>query len=132
MEDQKNRDNLDDIKILLKNSEIENQKIEEKKKNSVVYLSQIKKGVLVFSVVHLLFEICMSVVTNNSLNFWPSIFVNYFIAVWYAKEKLSKNKLTNDINFFNYGIKISFIIFLIRLVLGFALSFYINNKLNNI
>lgn len=124
--------NLDEVRRLLKKSEIENKREEERKNNIPDFLRQIKKGVLTFAILHLLFEICMSLVSNNFTSLWQSVFVNYFVSTWYAKEKLTKNKLSVNTHYFNYGVKVSFIVFLIRLVLGVIFSILINYRLNNL
>jgi len=131
MSEDDNQVNLDEVKRLLKESEIENKLEEERKKNIPDFLSQIKKGVLSFAILHLLFEICMSLVSKNFTSLWQSVFVNYFVSTSYAKERLTKNKLSSNTHYFNYGIKVSFVVFLIRLILGVVFSILITYRLNN-
>jgi hypothetical protein len=131
-EDKKKQRKLEEVKLLLIESEKENQKEEERKQNIPIILKKIKTGIIVFAVLHLLFEICISLISKNFSSLYPSVVVNYFISVWYATNKLNKNKLSEDTNYFNYGIKVSFVVFIIRIILGVMLSALIYFRLRNI
>ncbi len=118
---------LEEVKRLLKESEIEYKLEEERKKNIPIFLRQIKKGILVFSILQLLFEIALSLVIIDFTYIWPIVFINYSISTWFSKQKLYKNKLPETTNYFNYGIKISLIVFSIRIILGLIFSILLTN-----
>jgi hypothetical protein len=77
-------------------------------------------GVIIFCVIHFLFEILMG---NNKSAALP-IMVNFWFSAWYIKEQIAKGKEMK--NLLVMGLSVSGVVFLIRLALGTA--FYLLMK----
>ena len=86
------------------------------------YNSEIKKsryGVLIFCLIHFIFEIF----SGNSKGAGPLIIINFYISMWYIKHKLQKK--TNYNNLLLFGLFVASIVFLIRLLLGIIVFYFI-------
>lgn len=78
-----------------------------------------RNGVLIFLIIHLLFEI----LTDNSKTAVPLVLANFFISMWYIKYILKKNH--SYTKFMLLGLSVAAIVFLIRLLLGLAVYYFI-------
>lgn len=76
-----------------------------------------RKGVIIFCVIHILFEL----LTGNAA-FTLSVFANYIISTEYIKNQIFKEKLKES--FLLAGLTISAIVFLIRVLIGFLVVYY--------
>jgi hypothetical protein len=116
-----------EIEELLSQSENENKDKEKVENENPIKLKQARKGIVAFFVIHLLFEIVLSIDMDNSRfvfnNLFLSVFLNFFIAYHFVKWRIEKGAVSQKQNLFNYGVKISFIIFVIRLLLGLLVFF---------
>ena len=86
------------------------------------YNSEKKKsryGVLIFLLIHFIFEIF----TGNSKGAGPLIIANFYISMWYIKYKLQKK--INYNNLLLFGLFVASIVFLIRLLLGIIVFYFI-------
>jgi hypothetical protein len=117
--------NLNEIKELLRQSEADNKEKEEQKRLMPKKLKEIRKGIIVFAIVHLLFEIALAITIykEHSKVMLLSVIVNYSVSYFYVKNRLEKNLISENSNLMNYGIKVSFIVFLFRLAVGFIQFF---------
>lgn len=84
----------------------------ENKQNHEVLWKDARKGLIVFCLVHFIFEIILG---NNKSALVPVLF-NYWISSWYIKAKIEKREKIK--NLFLFGLSVSGIVFLIRLILG--------------
>jgi hypothetical protein len=126
MEEEKTQFSMEEIKSLLKESEIENQQEQERKNNLPVNYKQIRTGILVFIIIQLLFEICMIIIFSaNAKYIGLHLIFNYLFSSLYAKRKLEKKQIPKETNLFNYGFRIALIIFSVRLILGIVISLFI-------
>jgi hypothetical protein len=111
-----------EIERLLNESQLETEQkeIEEQKKPG--QLKEIRKGILAFTLIHLLLEVVFSLVeANMSIQFkamYTSVLLNFFISFFYAKWYLNKHTINSDKNLFNFGVKVSFFVFVIRIIVG--------------
>ena len=118
---------LEEVKRLLRESEIENLE-KEKRLNSIpVIFKQIKRGILVFTIFHFLFEFGFSYFTENYNLILPATLANYLISISFSKSRLENDKISKSTNYFNYGIKVSSVVFLVRLILGLVFIFFLNS-----
>jgi hypothetical protein len=84
----------------------------ENKQNYEILWKDASKGLIVFCLVHFLFEIILG---NNKSALLPVLF-NYWISSWYIKGQINKRGKIKNI--FLFGFSVSVIVFLIRLILG--------------
>jgi hypothetical protein len=85
---------------------------DENKQNQNVLWKDARKGIIVFCFAHFFFEIILG---NNKSALVPVLF-NYWISSWYIKGQIEKGEKIK--NLFLFGISVSGMVFLIRLVLG--------------
>ena len=69
-------------------------------------------GVIIFCVIHFLFEI----LTGNSKSAALPVFFNFWVSGWYIKGQIAKGKQMK--NLLLMGLSVSGVVFLIRLALG--------------
>jgi hypothetical protein len=84
-----------------------------------------RSGVILFCVLHLLFEVIINNLYKWNVNFilLPVIF-NYFISIWYIKYNIYKSGRIRLL--FGYGFLVSLIVFVIRIVVGFGIIQLLN------
>ena len=87
--------------------------IEDIQTDPILNWKEARNGILIFCVVHFIFEIA----SGNATAVGAPVFFNYFISRWYINRQIEKG-IKQD-NFLLYGITISGIVFVIRLILGF-------------
>lgn len=75
-----------------------------------------KWGILIFCFVHFLFEIG----TGNEKNMILPVIFNYFISAWYVKKMIKRDRFSN--NPILWGMAVSCVVFLIRVILGMIYS----------
>ena len=98
---------------------IKEEKIDiEKINNDKKLWKAARNGVIVFCVIHFLFEI----LTGNKVAILPVLF-NYGISDWYIKSQIAKGKEMK--NLLLMGLSVSGVVFLIRLVLGTVLYLFL-------
>jgi hypothetical protein len=71
-------------------------------------------GVIIFCVIHFLFEI----LTGNNKSAALPVMFNFWISAWYIKGQIAKGKEMK--NLLLMGLSVSGVVFLIRLALGMA------------
>jgi hypothetical protein len=79
-------------------------------------------GVIIFCIIHFLFEI----VTGNNKAAALPVMVNFWLSAWYIKRQIEKGKIIK--RFVLMGLAVSGVVFLIRLVLGTAIYLLILAK----
>jgi heme/copper-type cytochrome/quinol oxidase subunit 2 len=89
--------------------------------NHEIIWKSARKGVIIFMVIHFLYEILIGNNQSTSL----LVMVNFFISRWYIKNQIEKEKQMED--FLLWGLAVSCIVFLIRLILG-TLYIYLIRK----
>lgn len=114
----------------IQNSEFKDPNI---KKNKIKNMwENTRGGVILFCVFHFLYEFVMNMLYHGpALAIWVPVIANYFISAWFIKYKFSTNKFVYSSfskHLFLYGIFISFIVFLIRITIGFAFSLILVNR----
>lgn len=87
---------------------------EIKNPNHEIMWKAARWGVIIFCVIHLLFEILTG---NGKFAIFPIMF-NFWISGWYIKGQIAKGKEMK--NPLLVGLSVSGVVFLIRLVLGTA------------
>jgi hypothetical protein len=75
-------------------------------------------GVIIFCIIHFLFEILTG---NNKAAALPVIF-NFWVSAWYIKGQIAKGKEMN--NLLLMGLSVSGAVFLTRLTIGTVLYLY--------
>lgn len=68
-------------------------------------------GVIIFSLIHFLLEVMI----GNKIAGLP-VMINYSISAWYIERQIAKGKEMKYLFFM--GLSVSFVVFLIRIVLG--------------
>jgi hypothetical protein len=81
-----------------------------------------RKGVIIFMVIHFLYEI----LTGNNRSTLLLVFVNFTISRWFIKKQIENGKQTENLLLF--GLAVSCIVFLIRLLLGTSYIFMYKNE----
>lgn len=94
-----------------------NEVIPEKELNNKDKWKTARTGVIIFCVIHFIFEL----LTGNQKSAIFPVFFNYMVSAWYIKEQISVSKESK--NLFMMGITISCVVFLIRLLLGFGVVY---------
>jgi hypothetical protein len=119
---EKGKINRKEIEELLRQSDIENKGNEKVENDKPVKLKQASKGIIAFLTVHLLFEILLSIDMGESKfvfkSLFLSVFLNFFIAYHYVKWRIGRNTVSQHQNLFNYGVKVSLTVFILRVLLG--------------
>ena len=75
-----------------------------------------RNGIIIFCVIHFIFEASM----GNFKLIGPTLFFNFIISKWYVQWKINKGLEKN--NYLLYGLMVSGIVFMIRVILGFIVG----------
>lgn len=75
-------------------------------------------GVIIFCVLHFLFEIAM----DNSKAAAISVMFNFWFSKWYINGQIEKGKLSK--NMLLWGLSVAGVVFIIRLVLGIIFTYF--------
>jgi hypothetical protein len=99
---------------------IKEEKIDTEKINNDKKLWKVaRNGVIIFCVIHFLFEI----LTGNNKSLALPVLFNFWMSRWYIQSQISKGKEMK--NLLLMGLYVSGVVFLIRLVLGTVLYLFL-------
>lgn len=79
-------------------------------------LKSARWGIIGFCLLHFIFEIAV----GNDKGMLLSVVFNYFISDWWVKKEIKRDKYTK--NPVLSGILVAFIVFIIRLLLGYLIA----------
>jgi hypothetical protein len=126
MSQKANKHDLEEIKRLLRESEKEYKEEVERIENIPVIFKKMRNGIFLFVFFHFLIELIFTHYDSGNAKFVGVIlFTNYFISTSIARNKANKWSVNDTTQPFYYGFLISLIVFMIRLILGFLLGFFI-------
>lgn len=85
----------------------------------IVNWKDARNGIIIFCVIHFIFEIA----SGNSSAVGAPVFFNYIISRWYVNRQIEKGKRQES--FLLYGLMVSGVVFVLRLILGFIVTLLI-------
>ena len=85
----------------------------------IVNWKDARNGIIIFCVIHFIFEIA----SWNSSAVGAPVFFNYMISRWYVNRQIEKGKRQES--FLLYGLMVSGVVFVLRLILGFIVTLLI-------
>ncbi len=105
-------------------SNMEN-KIENKQVNNLsdseidICWKKFRNGVYFFSLLHFVFEI----ITNHQDFAFVKVLAGFIISRWYIKNRIRNNKISCTLPFYT-GAKVSFIVFILRIVITILVKYF--------
>ena len=122
------QNDLEEVKKLLRESEKEYKAEVERIDNIPVLYKQMRKGVFLFLFCHFLIELIITHFYSWNASFvGPSLLSNYFISLYLIKGKANNWGVNDKMSPFYSGFFISMLVFIVRLVLGFIVGFFLFN-----
>jgi hypothetical protein len=123
MTQDKSKYDLNEVMQLLNDSEIDYKNEVARKDRIPVVYKQMRKGIFLFLFFHLMIEIIITrYYPFNAKFIGLNLIVNYLVSRIIIRYKSKRIKHNENTHFFYFGFFISFIVLLIRLIIGYMIS----------
>lgn len=87
-------------------------KVNAEQTDPIANWKEARNGIIIFCVIHFIFEIA----SGNLSAIGAPVFFNYIISRWYINKQIEKGKRQES--FLIYGLMVSGVVFVLRLILG--------------